>query len=888
MFSQGLGSKSVFDAISVGGTYTLTALSRQYPYFNERLGIGTTTPNAILNVSATAGANIPALGAASSHLAVGNAVNYGTMIGTLSSGVGYIQQQRFDGIATAYNLLLQPNGGNVGIGTTSPAVKLHLLASSENEIRVQESTNNAFISLYQQATTSYLIAGRTGATPTQVLAIYTGGGEKMRIDASGNVGIGTTSPGSPLDVQCNSSALGVNIRQRSGDDFSNLVFSNSTNTALGAVGYVGTSRLRFTTNGLGDANEKLSILANGNVGIGTTSPSAKLAIESTTSDALRIGQTGNTTGNKYVSIGMDVTNQYARIEATRYGEVYLPIALNPSGGNVGIGTTSPSQKLSVSGNVSISNNNSLLLLDTAGNTGFQIRNTSSNIALIHQANNGSLRYRAGFSSNSGNAHIFAVGADTEIVRFTNDGKVGIGTTSPIGKLDVVGTAAGGTLIGGVFSNITANAAGVKTRIELPVFNGTSGGVIEEIGNSIDGYRLNIYQSQAAGVLTFGTAGDNERMRITSGGDVGIGTTTINVGGWSKAVTLRGSSNAAYEVTDGTVRLATFVAAASIGGISVETNHPLGLYTNSTERMRITSDGNVGIGTTSIASRLSVAGSTTGDVMFLKSNKPGIGSFILGCLDSDNNSLLDVYGNVLSSNYSVRLGDANDNGFPLFSISSASASFLYTNVGIGTDSPNAILDVAGDALINRVTVGQGPVVGEQNTALGQNALSSMVGGKSNIAVGFNSNSDNDVTGLTTIGVDLNTDTNLDPLGQNCLAISQFNANAYSDQVPHIYVPSSTGVGPSSIEDIITFDVNHYVGAFIEYVITTADGGEFAAGTVTVAWKDSGSGNLKDTRDVIWTSYMDDFDFLLSGTTVQLRNDSAQSARIRITVRAMIRT
>ena len=82
------------------------------------------------------------------------------------------------------------------------------------------------------------------------------------------------------------------------------------------------------------------------------------------------------------------------------------------------------------------------------------------------------------------------------------------------------------------------------------------------------------------------------MTLTAAGNLGIGTTTINVGGWGKALTLQGVSNAAYEVTDGTVRTAMFASAGSIGGLTVETNHPLGLYTNGTERMRIFTDGNI--------------------------------------------------------------------------------------------------------------------------------------------------------------------------------------------------------------------------------------------------------------------------------------------------------
>ena len=90
----------------------------------ESLGLGTVSPSAPLQVVSTSG-SLPALGAASSHAAIGSD-GFGTMIGTKSTGAGYIQQQRFDGTATAYDLLLQPNGGNVGINTNSPIAKLQL------------------------------------------------------------------------------------------------------------------------------------------------------------------------------------------------------------------------------------------------------------------------------------------------------------------------------------------------------------------------------------------------------------------------------------------------------------------------------------------------------------------------------------------------------------------------------------------------------------------------------------------------------------------------------------------------------------------------------------------------------------------------------------------
>ncbi len=105
------------------------------------VGVGTTAPNCLLYVAnSTNPSTVPALGAASTHFAIGNLVSYGTMFGALSSGNGYIQQQRFDGVATAYNLLLQPNGGNVGIGVTPNASALLDVQSTTKGVRMPNMT----------------------------------------------------------------------------------------------------------------------------------------------------------------------------------------------------------------------------------------------------------------------------------------------------------------------------------------------------------------------------------------------------------------------------------------------------------------------------------------------------------------------------------------------------------------------------------------------------------------------------------------------------------------------------------------------------------------------------------------------------------------------------
>jgi hypothetical protein len=96
------------------------------------VGIGTTTTSrARLSVVTGVAATPPALGSATgSSLFVGGAeVNYGLIGGVAGAGYVWLQSQRVDGTATAYDLNLQPTGGNVGIGTTSPGYKLQVNGS---------------------------------------------------------------------------------------------------------------------------------------------------------------------------------------------------------------------------------------------------------------------------------------------------------------------------------------------------------------------------------------------------------------------------------------------------------------------------------------------------------------------------------------------------------------------------------------------------------------------------------------------------------------------------------------------------------------------------------------------------------------------------------------
>jgi hypothetical protein len=94
---------------------------------SQNVGFGTTAPNVKLNAIVAANTESMALGTPSGGFKVGALSNlYGLLIGVGASGNSWIQVGRTDGTATAYNLILQSAGGNVGIGTISPGYKLQV------------------------------------------------------------------------------------------------------------------------------------------------------------------------------------------------------------------------------------------------------------------------------------------------------------------------------------------------------------------------------------------------------------------------------------------------------------------------------------------------------------------------------------------------------------------------------------------------------------------------------------------------------------------------------------------------------------------------------------------------------------------------------------------
>ena len=249
------------------------------------------------------------------------------------------------------------------------------------------------------------------------------------VDSTGKVGIGTTTPRAKIDV---SGDVYTSSSFWAGDN-NGLFIGNLTSGAsyvyITGVGSTGASSyLSFSTN----AGEKMRINNAGNVGIGTTSPSLNLSVQGlyglpSTSGAQGTGIFRVQDSSSNISLDMGVIQYFGSwIQSiNKSNSANLTLALNPNGGNVGIGTNSPSHNLSVKGS---SATDMISWTDAINNTGY-------------------LGIRGGgvVWMNADNNLVFAT-SNTERMRILSNGNVGIGNTTPSTRLHVTGTISSSDLL----------------------------------------------------------------------------------------------------------------------------------------------------------------------------------------------------------------------------------------------------------------------------------------------------------------------------------------------------------------------------------------------------------------------------------------------------------
>lgn len=170
------------------------------------VGAGPAIVKARIHSQGAGTANAPSLGSISTNTPLyltSSDGSYGVLFGSnQSDGHGWIQAQRTDGTATAYNLTLNEAGGNVGIGTASPGANLTVYGTSSPTIRAQDATS--YTQIYTNAGTGVISNAGTGP-----LIFNNNGAERIRVDSSGNLILANGSSGSTLAYKKGSAGASI-------------------------------------------------------------------------------------------------------------------------------------------------------------------------------------------------------------------------------------------------------------------------------------------------------------------------------------------------------------------------------------------------------------------------------------------------------------------------------------------------------------------------------------------------------------------------------------------------------------------------------------------------------------------------------------------------------
>jgi hypothetical protein len=397
---------------------------------NGNVGIGTTSPQSQLQIGDFTGTPHITLAGANTNIASSgiyfaendegaNPINYGMGIQFDSQNniLNIIGDENGDGTTDKWMTIKRQNG-NVGIGTTDPQSHLHLAGAGDVVLRIQADTNNSdegdnpMIEFRQDGNLLTGLIG-TGNLPTGAgtndNALYlqhcgsTGivflsgpsqntqstSVERMRITPSGNVGIGTTSPGAKLEIETSNTTFTGSLKS---------IHTNRSEWITMGYGGIstGTSHsLRFGVNN----SEKMRIDNAGNVGIGTTSPYAKLEINGGT-------YTGDPTN--HVAYHLRLVQEYSSDFASAGHE-----------GGVGMQFLVDNQ-----------NQNYWPI----GEIYFYCSNNDNS------ETDGSLRFRV--SNNNDTSGSASDRANVDAMTIHHTGRVGIGTTTPGFPLEISGDVTG--------------------------------------------------------------------------------------------------------------------------------------------------------------------------------------------------------------------------------------------------------------------------------------------------------------------------------------------------------------------------------------------------------------------------------------------------------------
>ena len=563
-------------------------------------------------------------------------------------------------------------------------------------------------------------------------AFVNNGSTSLYINSGGNVGIGTSSPQSALDVVAPDSAgISQVLRVKKSNAGDACVFRIDLDPDSNIVKYAATgSQGGAHVFGQGGAGEYMRIDSNGKVGIGTDSPDVKLHVEEGTAGAndtpevkissfrptIRL-EDKSTSANSSEICGDNALIFRCSVPVDDDTALTEHMRINALG-NVGIGTDSPASTLDV-----FKASDGEYFRAGSSNTGRQLVFTSSNTTF-----NGDT-HTINASSTAG--RLILATADTGRVFIDSSGKVGIGTSSPSGKLEVRAADATQTLNLVATENV-ANAGG---SIHFYAADRSDAGEATAYIKSLLRTNNSGSGNVQLGDLVFGTQ-NTDRMLIDEDGKVGINTTnpgsflTIESGVEPDPADVGGNAKGSIYLQNVGGTPAQDALGNAIGfsrintsrrGAMIASYQPtadgdqcgLAFYTRGStntasdavaQRMVLDHSGAVGINTSTPENKLHVVNNAiTGAVyranatLTLENN----GATELHLASSDTGSGQIRFGDT-QGNYrgAVTYDHSNDEMLFVTDGNTRARIDVNGNVGIGTSSPENTLDVAGSIAVDR--------------------------------------------------------------------------------------------------------------------------------------------------------------------------------------------
>ena len=335
------------------------------------------------------------------------------------------------------------------------------------------------------------------------LSFSTAGTSRLHIASDGKVGVGT-APSGNLDVMSTSGRFLVRTDQ------SNLCL-DSVNTANSAFSdlRIRAENILFQSSG----TEHVRITDSGNVGIGTSTTNAKLDIIGDANDSILPNNAifkFKTGGGNGLYMGTRSSSPYQSYIQSGFhnhnnNSVPYSLLLNPEGGNVGIGTSSPTQKLEISSSnprLKITDNNTTASTSTSY---IEFSGSDARSSVIYTDSNG-FNFQA--DAAGGNAMRFLTNGSNERMRIDSSGNVGIGTSAIDGQLEVRSSAALGII------SRSTNTQGTDTNKALKVRNNS------DTDTFTVSYRGRGYFANNVGIGTSSPVSKVTALGINGGGEGG--------------------------------------------------------------------------------------------------------------------------------------------------------------------------------------------------------------------------------------------------------------------------------------------------------------------------------------------------------------------------------